>query len=273
MKNIFFIVCTLFFFAGCSANITTPAIEGTVIDKVTKQPVENAWIMTVAKIATHNPGGKVVNSYLLNKPHTRTDKEGRFFIPSNKYGGLGAQFSQLRIDVYAPEGKRGALDIDMEPNTRPNNPVKQDAETIIKPSTSLKEKNLSVMIPVKETEITMEETNEELSRLSTYCEMGRYYYAWPIVKGACGPVEAGYLITANESLANKLGKPKNIDNEVMYWGIQTRLGYLFKQTGNYQKALDIFRALNKSYKEKGLTIGVYEQESQIKELQQKLQEK
>jgi hypothetical protein len=65
MKNIFLAACALFFFAGCS-NFTTPAIEGTVIDEVTKQPVENAWLMAVVKIATYSPGGKVVNYYLLN---------------------------------------------------------------------------------------------------------------------------------------------------------------------------------------------------------------
>ena len=70
------IILYLIFFS-----VITPYIRGVVIDKETKKPLENAWIMAVAGTTVLTVAGDVSSYHLITRPHTRTDKDGRFSIP------------------------------------------------------------------------------------------------------------------------------------------------------------------------------------------------
>jgi tetratricopeptide (TPR) repeat protein len=272
MKKILFIVCTLFFFVGCSSTVTTPAIEGTVIDKVTKQPVENAWIMAIAEVITHNPGGANSNYYLLTKPHTKTDKEGRFSIPSFSTGGNGTELAQLKIDIYAPEDKRGVICIKKLRQSPSCGPVYQDETAIIQPSESLDEKKLVINIPIKNEKLTIKQRDEEFGWLFRYCnEDGRYYYAVPAIQNGCTDTEMGYLISANERFLQEVKKPRNVVEEGYYARALGRLSALYEKKGNYIKAHDYFLTAIDFDKKRGLNISS-KSEKRLIELKSKIQE-
>ena len=65
--------------------IRTPEIHGLVLDAETKQPVEGAWITGGLSLKLVTIAGDV-NSYpSVERPHTRTGKDGKFIIPSRMF--------------------------------------------------------------------------------------------------------------------------------------------------------------------------------------------
>jgi hypothetical protein len=270
MKKILFIVCALFFFAGCS-RVITPAIEGTVIDKVTKQPVENAWVLAMAEVVSYNPGGANGNYYRLTRFHSSTGKDGKFSIPSISTGGFGAEQKRLRIDIYAPEGKRGAIDIDMVKGRIPY-PVAQDGETIIEPSASLREKNLTVIIPVKNVEMTIEQKRKDVSELAIYCGDGSYLSGGPKASNACDEKEYIYLINECEMILDQLVNPKSPKQIAMYTGQLSLLASIHREAGNYKKALDYYQQLYNFCEKHTMTLNLREYKTYINELKQKIKE-
>jgi len=266
--------------AGCYymfCTVRTPEIDGVVIDKETKMPVQNAWIMAVVETDIRTFGGDVSIHRLITSPHTQTDGEGKFTIPSHFYYsappplGWGMRKTRLRIDVFAPRAKRGAIDIYTYKQV--GQPVPQDKEATVNPEPSLNKRSLLVTIPVSNLAMSFEDTKEELGWLAGYCSDGRYRFAWPIMQGGCSSLELDYLIQAYRKFISELVKMKstNSDVMVMLWGGQTRLAYLYKIKGDYKSALEIFIELHNSFKKRGLTMGLHEQETEIKELQKKLQ--
>ncbi len=255
--------------------VKTPEIDGIVIDKETKIPVKNAWIMAVVETDTRTFGGDVSIHRLITRPHTQTDGDGRFTIPSHIYYsappplGWGMRKTRLRIDVYAPGMKRGAIDI--YTYKQMGQPVPQDKEAIVNPAPSLKARGLSVTIPVGHVSMSFKETKEELGWLAGYCSDGRYRFAWPVLKGGCSSLELDYLIQAYKKFVRDMMQmnSKDSDSLVMLWGGKMRLAYLHKIKGDYKNALDIFLELNDSFKKKGATMGLQEIEKEIKELQKK----
>src|SRR3972149_7158489 len=69
--------------AGCK--LDTPEIRGIVLDSETKEPVEGAWVRASIEITTKTVGGDVHSDISLDRPHTRTGKDGRFVIPSKSF--------------------------------------------------------------------------------------------------------------------------------------------------------------------------------------------
>ena len=99
-----------FYYLFCT--VRTPEITGIVTDKETKTPIENAWIMATVETDTRTFGGDVSIHYLITRPHTRTDTEGRFTIPSHVYYssppplGWGITMTRLKVDAYGPRDKK-----------------------------------------------------------------------------------------------------------------------------------------------------------------------
>lgn len=256
--------------------VKTPEIDGIVIDKETKIPVKNAWIMAVVETDTRTFGGDVSIHRLITRPRTRTNGDGRFTIPSHVYYsappplGWGMRKTRLRVDVYAPGMKRGAIDIYTYKQV--GQPVPQDKEAIVNPEPSLKARRLSVTIPVGQVSMSFKETKEELGWLAGYCSAGRYRFAWPIIKGGCSSLEIDYLIQAYRRFVGELEQIDSDSDDIltMLWGSQTRLAYLYKIKGNYKSALEIILKINNSFKQRGLTMGLHEQEKEISELKEKL---
>lgn len=271
LGGVYYLFCT----------VRTPAITGVVIDKETKKPVENAWIMAVIETTTRNFGGENSEYYVLNRPHTRTDKEGRFSVPSHRRYSAppplewGMSKTRLRIDVYAPGGKRGAIDIPVR--KRVGISVPQDEEATIGPGRSLSDKGFTVMIPVKHVPMTIEEKKEDLGWLRGGCvRNGRFGFAWQIIPSdGCDAYELDYLIEAYERFADELKKNMNTDSDshVLYWSSQKHLSSIYEDKGDYQRALELLVSVRTDYKKEGLTINLYQLEVKIKELQQKIKEK
>lgn len=264
MKRILLILCTLFFFAGCS-KVTTPAIEGTVIDKETKQPIENAWVLGMAEVKTYHPAGANANRYCLTKLHTRTGKDGRFFIAPLTTRGIGAEITKLRIDIYAPEGKRGAIDIDRAKGRVPY-PVRQDEEAVIKPSVSLKEKQLNVVIPVRNVEMTIEQLEEDMS------ELGMYSRYAPKAENAYDNLEKDYIINEREKLLKRMENPKTVKEKVMYSNQLYSLAALHEQRGSYLKALVYYQKLYEFDKAAGFLRELDTYKKEIDRIKEKLKD-
>ena len=218
------IVLYLIFFS-----VITPYIRGVVIDKETKKPLENAWIMAVAGTTSLTVAGDVSSYHLITRPHTRTDKDGRFSIPPRIFFSFpppltfGMSTFELRIDIYAPGGKRGAVEVIDGKRAIPS-PVSQDEEATITAWPIVRKVAVNVLIPVKNISMTQEQTKEELGWLGRYCDSGRYYFARPFVEGGCDNFEADYVISELLKVVESIGSPQNIDQETYYAGGLVKLG-------------------------------------------------
>ncbi len=80
---IFVLGMTLVGLMGC--NIKTPEIHGVVLDEETKQPVEGAWVRATLDLKSKTIQGDVTRYLSVDSPHTRTDKHGKFVIPSRTF--------------------------------------------------------------------------------------------------------------------------------------------------------------------------------------------
>jgi hypothetical protein len=261
-----------FYYLLCT--VRTPEIDGVVIDKEKKIPVQNAWIMAVVETDTRTFGGDVSIHRLITRPHTRTDGEGKFTIPSHVYYsappplGWGMRKTRLRIDVYAPGPKRGAIDI--YTYRQVDQPVPQDKEASIKPGPSLKTRSLSVTIPVSHVTMSLNDSQEELGWLAGYCSHGRYRFAWPVMQGSCSLLETDYLIEAYENFLRTMGEPKDMNERVDSLGALGRLSGLYEKRGNYEKAYKYFIA----FRDFGKKIGIDTSgdEKRISRLREKIKE-
>src|SRR4030066_498514 len=84
-KNLVFIVLGILLIGLMGCEIKTPEIRGVVLDAETKQPVEGAWVTATLGIKTKTVGGDTHSYLSIDPPHTRTDKNGKFVIPSRKF--------------------------------------------------------------------------------------------------------------------------------------------------------------------------------------------
>src|SRR3990170_5086357 len=108
-------VALLFLVTGC--NIKTPEIRGVVLDAETKQPVEGAWVTATLGIKTKTVGGDVRNYLSVEQPHTRTDKNGRFIIPSRGFkkpsfpAGFGTDIETFGVGASAVDDRGGDINL------------------------------------------------------------------------------------------------------------------------------------------------------------------
>jgi hypothetical protein len=264
LAGLYYLTCT----------VRTPAIEGIVIDKETKEPVENAWIMATIGTATATFGGEAGMSHLLNRPHTRTDKDGRFAIPSHFFTsppppvGFGMRATRLRIDAYAPGGRRGAIDIDAFPKRK--SAVPQDPEAVIRPKSSFKVWKLMALIPVRQLEMTLEDTREELRQLAGFCGDGRYYFAWPTVRDSCDVQELDYLIDGSERLLTKMTGGATLGEAVLNGNHMTTLAVLYEKKGDYERARKIYVRAYEFEQQHGLMTRLDQYKNHMKELDAKI---
>jgi len=267
------IVLYLFFFS-----VITPCIRGVVVDKETKKPLENAWIMAVAGTTTLTVAGDVSSYHLITRPHTRTDKNGRFSIPPRIFFSFpppltfGMSKFELRIDIYATGGKRGVVEVIDVKRAIPS-PVPQDEEATITAWPIVKRMYVAVLVPVRIIFMTQSQTTEELGWLSTYCNTGRYYFARPFVKGGCDSFEADYVINELLKIVESIRTPQNINQRTYYSGALASLGRLYKTKGDYQKAIDYFTAVRDFDAKRNVDINLRLYDTHIKELKEKLNAK
>jgi len=107
------IICLLLLLRGCI--IRVPEIKGVVLDAATRQPVEGAWVRSSMELNTKTVGGDSHSSLTLSVPHTRTDKDGRFTIPSKTLTkpippfGFGTEVLSIRVGASTPDDREGVV--------------------------------------------------------------------------------------------------------------------------------------------------------------------
>src|SRR4030067_2126435 len=108
-------VALLFLVTGC--NIKTPEIRGLVLDAKTKQPVEGAWVTATLGIKTKTVAGDTHSYLSIDPPHTRTDKNGKFLIPSRKFDkpsfpvGLGTTVESFGVGANTVDDRSGSVSL------------------------------------------------------------------------------------------------------------------------------------------------------------------
>jgi hypothetical protein len=240
---------------GCS--IRTPEIRGVVLDEETRQPVVEAWITATLGIRTKTVGGDVHKYLSVEIPHTRTDKSGRFTIPSKRFKkpsfpiGFGTDVESFGVGASTVDDRGGSLSL-----TEFLGRGKADVTIYVKPD---------------HTKDTEGEYFTYLQGLYNYCLTGRFYVEVPAVGGGCDEWELKYAIAKHERFLKRLEEPRNSEEKARYSNTLNQLGYLCEKKGDFKKAILVYRKLMEF---EGIGGWFYKSsEYRVNELIKKLKEK
>lgn len=269
MKKIFYLIPILIFIAGC--DLETPEIHGVVLDADTKQPVENAWISASIELNSKTIGGDVHSAWSIDNPHTRTDKQGKFVIPSkNLRSSIGAEVLSFGVGASTIDDKSGEIKYFGGYYKRDYGKGDGDLAEI------LKENRAEFTIYVKPIERTESEYFYHLQSLYNYCISGRFSVEVPAVKEGCDNWELDYAITKHERYLERYKQVVEKDVNTVAFG---QLAYLYEKKGSYEKAIETLEKSVVLIERRGLLkFEVWQNnksviEKQINELQQKLRER
>jgi hypothetical protein len=234
-------VLVILIFGLASCNIRTPEIKGVVLDEETKQPVEGAWVRATIDLYSKTFAGNVQRSFSIDKPHTRTDKDGRFVIPSRTFKKsrfpteLGTEVTTLSIGASTVDDRGGRINIKGE-----------------KLKELLGKKNVELTIYIKFFERTEDEYFYHLQSLYTYCLTGRSSTEIPSVEGGCDDWELNYAIAKHERYLEKYKKLADEGKAEGYGVTLENLAYLYEMTGDFKKAIDTLRSKMVLIEKRGL---------------------
>lgn len=254
---------------GCK--LQTPEIRGVVLDAETKEPVEGAWVRASLEIQTKTVGGDVHSDISLDKPHTRTDKQGKFIIPSKTFKkppipiGFGTKVLNLAIGASTVDDRGGRINYFSREE-------KHYTESAGEPEELLSKDSVEITIYVKPFERTESEYFNYLQHRYNYCLTGRSSVETPAVEGGCDDWELNYAITKHERYIERIGEPDpKSDRGGRYTGALNQLGHLLKKRGNYRESLEAFKKLKEfSKKRKTESLYTYEFDIVMPELEQLL---
>jgi hypothetical protein len=246
-KNLVFIVLGVFLIGLMGCEIKTPEIRGVVLDARTKQPVEGAWITATLGIKTKTVGGDVHSYLSVDEPHTRTDKNGKFIIPSKEFKkpsfpvGFGTDIETFGVGASTVDDRGGDINL----------------------KSFLGKDKADVTIYVKPEERTESEYFSHLQALYKYCLTGRFFVEVPAVEGGCDAWELDYAIRKHEQYLKKY--PKTKENRSHYSIILEQLGLLYDKKGEYEKAI-----INLNEAKRIRFFRPQDLDSEIKRIQQKI---
>ena len=250
-KNLVFVVLGILLIGLMGCEIKTPEIKGVVLDAETKQPVEGAWVTATLEVSNKTVAGDVHQSLFVGK--TWTDKKGRFVIPSKEFKkpsfpvSFGSKVESLNIAARATGVKSGG--------------------TAIKSLTDVRGVVINVRYPKDELDY-----NSELEFLYMYIETGRVGVAVPSVPESEKKEILNLAIEAYENYLEKYRDTKTAEEIGRHSGKLRTLAYLYKKRGDYIKALGTFKKVKEFSEKHKMTLWIKEYETQINELQQKIQE-
>jgi hypothetical protein len=206
--------------AGC--NIKTPEVRGLVLDAETNQPVEGAWIQATLQIKTKTIQGNVQTVLRVEPPHTRSDKNGAFVIPSKEFqkpsfpAGLGTDVESFTINASTLDDKSDGF--------------------------YLKEyegkKKIEVTLHIKPWKAGINDEKEYFSyirALFNYCLVGRFGVEVAPVEGGCDQWELNYIIAKHERYLERYPKTDQTrsHNSIIF----EQLGLLYEKKGDYPRAM------------------------------------
>ena len=250
---------TLVGLIGC--NIRTPEIQGIVLDEETKQPVEGAWVTATLGIKTKTVAGDTHRYLSVEMPHTRTDKAGRFTIPSQRFKkpsfpfGFGTDVESFGVGASTVDDKGGSFSL-------MGFLGKGKAE-------------ITIHIKPDHARDTEGEYFTYLQGLYNYCLKGRFYVEVPAVEGGCDEWELNYAIAKHEKYLEKYRE--HIEKEVNTV-VFDHLAYLYEKKGDLNKAVETLKKSIALVERRGLLkFEVWQRnkkeiELQINGLQKKRQE-
>jgi hypothetical protein len=262
---------SMFGIIGC--NIKTPEIRGVVLDEETKQPVEGAWVGASLELTTKTIGGDVHSALSIEKPHTRTDKHGRFIVLSKRFKksyppfGFGTEVLAFRVGVSTIDDKGGG--VKYFGGYYRKDFGKGDGEL----QEVLRRDVIELTINIKPVERTESEYFHYLQSLYNYCLSGRFSVEVAPVEGGCDAWELNYAIVKHERFIKRLPELRTMDQRIHYVGAMKQLAYLYKQKGEFRKALNTFIEIRDFDKKRNMDLFLREYEHQINELQKLIREK
>jgi hypothetical protein len=209
----------LFLVTGC--NIKTPEIRGVVLDAETKQPVENAWVTATLGIKIKTVAGDTHSYLSVDPPHTRTDKNGSFIIPSRKFdkpsfpAGFGTTVETFGVGANTADDRSGSISL----------------------LQFLGKDKADITIYLKSEERTESEYHSHLQALYNYCLTGRFFAEIPAVEGGCDAWELDYVITTYKRYLERYKD----DEESGYYTALGELAYLHEKKNDYKKSIEILK--------------------------------
>ena len=226
----------LTFIAGCK--IQTPEIRGVVLDAETKEPVADAWVRASLEIETKTLAGGVHSDLSMNEPHTRTDKKGRFVIPSKSFKkppipyGFGTEVISLSIGAMNIDNRGGHISYYGGYNKRHFGKGAGDLKELLEKDT------VEFTIYAKPFEMTECEFFSYLQSRYRYCFSGRLGVEVPPVQGGCDAWELDFAITLHERY---LERYKEVVEKEVNTVIFEQLAYLYEKKGSFEKAIETLR--------------------------------
>jgi len=237
MTKIIFLIFGFIFLMGLSAcEIKTPEIHGIVLDAETKQPVEDGWVQASMWITTKTVSGDVGKVISVEKPHTRTGKDGKFIIPSKELKkppfpiSFGIKVDKFEI-VVATLNKSGRTELDLKELDK----KRVEAIIFMEDLDKAWQKELKHIPPEK---FLQEKELREFSSLQAfynYCLTGRFSAEAPSGSEGCDDWELEYIIKKHEDYLKKYTEKQ--ENRSRNSIIFEQLGLLYEKKGNYEKAL------------------------------------
>ncbi len=284
---LFVLGMTLMGITGC--NIKTPEIIGVVLDEETKQPVEGAWVRATLEIKSKTIQGDVHPVLSVEKPHTRTNKEGSFVIPAKSFKkplppvGFGTEVESFDINAKTID-RIGGIQVELRDLSKKKIEVRIYIRSIEKIYEEAFQKYLREGITKERaSELIEGDYFSSLQSLYRYCLTGRSSVEVPPVEGGCDEWELNYAIAKHERYLNKYKDPKTIVNPpygvskfekiIHYSGVIQQLAYLYKKRGDNNQALKLFKEVKDFDKKHELSLHLKEYEYQIDEIQKLIREK
>jgi len=225
------LVCLL----GCS--IETPEIRGVVLDAETKQPVEGAWVHATIELNTKTVQGDVHNALSVDRPHTRTDKQGKFIVPSKKFKkpypplGFGTEVLSFRVGISTVDDKGGGVRYFGGYYKRDFGKGDGDLKEVLRRDV------IELNIHIKPVERSESEYFHHLQSLYSYCLSGRFSVEAPAVEGGCDEWELDYAIAKHERYLEKNRILAEEGKSRGYGAALEQLAYLYEKKGDIKMAI------------------------------------
>lgn len=259
-----FILSTILLLTGC--DIRTPQINGIVLDEETKQPVPDAWVRAMIELNTTTIAGDVHSPIAIDQPHTRTDKDGKFVIPSRKIKGSAFPFEFGSEVISLAIGASTAEDMESRVNYYGSKKKKIYGEGDGKLDEIISKDTVEIKMYAKNHHRTESKLFRNLQSLHRYCIIGRSSVEIPGVKGGCDEWELDYAIKKHEMYFEKFREPEN--DQISHYSIaMEQLASLYKLNTNYFKSLQIFYKVKEFHEKNGMKRSLNEYERKIDELE------
>lgn len=234
--------------------VLTPFIRGVVVDDTTKQPVENAWVMATASIGSRTVAGDVGGTYAISRRHLRTGKDGVFYIFPKLYLSFPTPYTfgnmkkSLNLTVRVMDGKRAEVNL----------------------TNDWWKRVIFITLPVRYEEREEKQLYYELSALYGYCTTGGYSFIQGYRLEKCDNWELDYAVAAHEIFLKKVSALLSTREEVYYVSTLYHLAVLYKQKGEFVKALELAKKARTFALQQDLTLNLREYDDQIVDLENRL---